>query len=89
MKKALTITFLIFSALLILDSMNAGQAFVMLYLAGQIPGTNIYLSAGTMLEGFALLIGFVLSRISNQLALTFFDYVKSQRETQRARLQQI
>jgi len=79
MKKAIIITCIIFSALLILDSMNAGQAFVMLYLAGQIPGTHVYLSAGTMLEGFALLIGFILSRISNQALMIFVEIVKSQR----------
>jgi len=85
MKKAITITLLILSALLILDSVNAGQAIVMLYLAGQIPGTSLYLSASTMLQGFALLIGFILARIANQIAIACFGFIKLQRN----KLQQI
>ena len=63
MKKLIITTCLILSALLILDSMNARQAFAMFYLAGQIPGTKNSVSASTMMELFALLIGFVLARI--------------------------
>jgi len=65
MKKLIITTCLILSALLILDSMNAGQAIAMFYLAGQIPGTKNSVSASTMMEFFALLIGFVLARISS------------------------
>lgn len=65
MKKFITTTCLALSALLILDSMNAGHALTMFYLAGEIPGTQIVLSASTMMELFALLTGFVLARISN------------------------
>lgn len=67
MKKTLTIIFTSLSLLLILDSMNVGQAITMFLLAGVIPGTNIAISAATMLEFFALLIGFTLARISNRL----------------------
>lgn len=65
MKRIITITCITLSALLILDTVNAGHAVVMFYLAGQIPGTNLTLSANAMLQIFALLIGFVLARISN------------------------
>ena len=65
MKRIIIITCITLSALLILDTMNAGHAIVMFYLAGQIPGTNLTLSATVMLQIFALLIGFVLARISN------------------------
>lgn len=64
MKKTLTILFISLSLLMILDSVNAGHALVMFFLAGVIPGTNIAISAGNMLETFTLLIGFTLSRIT-------------------------
>ncbi len=67
MKKALTIIFLSLSAVLILDTFNAGHAFVMFFLAGIIPGTNIAIDASRMFEGFTLLIGFTLSRITMTL----------------------
>ncbi|HWT39857.1 MAG TPA: hypothetical protein VN081_01095 [Dongiaceae bacterium] len=67
MKKLVTIIFLSLSAILILDSMNVGQAVAMFLLAGVIPGTNIALSGTIMLEVFALLIGFTLARIANTL----------------------
>lgn len=62
MKKALTITFLGLSALLILDSMNFAHALAMFLLAGVIPGTNFTLSASFTLQLFALLFGFVIAR---------------------------
>ena len=63
MKKALTLVFVSLSLVLILDSMNAGQAIMMFLLAGVIPGTTVALDANRMLELFALLTGFTLSRI--------------------------
>lgn len=63
MKKAVTIIFTILSAILILDSMNAGHAIALFMLAGIIPGTNIALNADRMLELFTLLLGFVLARV--------------------------
>lgn len=63
MKKALTIVFVSLSLVLILDSMNAGHAIMMFLLAGVIPGTTIALDANRMLEIFALLLGFTLSRL--------------------------
>jgi hypothetical protein len=67
MRKAIIITSTIVSIMLILDSLNAGHAFVMFLLAGVIPGTNIAISASRMLEVFTLLIGFTLSRITLSL----------------------
>lgn len=63
MKKVITIIFVILSIVIILDSMNAVHALAMFFLAGIIPGTNIALSATSMLEAFTLLIGFTLSRV--------------------------
>lgn len=70
MKKTVTIILLALSAIIILDSLNAGHALFMFLLAGVIPGTNITISAASMLEFFTLLIGFTLSRIT--LALIRF-----------------
>jgi len=67
MKKALIITSLILSGILILDSMNFGHAVMMFLLAGQIPGTSIFISAKVMLEMFALASGFVVARVMNRL----------------------
>jgi len=67
MKKAIIITCVILSGFLILDSINAGHALMMFLLAGVIPGTNIALSADRMMEGFALLTGFVLARVVTSL----------------------
>lgn len=64
MKKTLTIIFVALSAIIILDSLNAGHALFMFFLAGIIPGTNIAISATRMLEIFTLLIGFTLSRVT-------------------------
>lgn len=63
-QKAIVTTCLILSAIMILDSMNAGYAIVMFLLAGVIPGTNVAISGAHMLELFVLLIGIVLSRIT-------------------------
>ena len=52
---------------MILDSVNAGQALTMFFLAGVIPGTNTSIEAGQMFELFTLLIGFTLSRITLSL----------------------
>ena len=67
MKKTLTILFVSLSVLMILDTLNAGYALAMFLLAGVIPGTNIAISATTMLQAFTLLIGFILSRITLHL----------------------
>ena len=73
MKKVFTTIFILLSAVIILDSFNAWHALVMFYVAGEIPGTRTSLSASTMLSIFALLIGFVLARISNKAVIAFFE----------------
>lgn len=73
MKKLITLTCIALSAIIILDSFNAWHALAMFYLAGEIPGTRQSLSANTMLQFFALLIGFVLARVSNKAVLTLFQ----------------
>ena len=73
MKKVITIICIALSAILILDSMNIWHALVMFYVAGEIPGTRQSLSAGTMMQLFALLIGFVIARVSNKAILSLFD----------------
>lgn len=67
MKKTLTILFISLSFFMIFDSINVGHALVMFFLAGVIPGTSIIIDAGRMLEFFALLIGFTLSRVAMYL----------------------
>lgn len=67
MKKTIIILCISLSALMILDSMNAGHALVMFVLAGVIPGTNVAIDASNMLILFTLLIGFTLSRITLHL----------------------
>jgi hypothetical protein len=64
MKKALTFFFTVAAALLILDSVNAGQALLMFFLAGHVPGTSTVVSASTMLEGYLLLAGFIGARLT-------------------------
>lgn len=66
MKKTIVIICTVLSALMILDSMYAGEALMMFLLAGVIPGTNITISAQHMMEAFALLMGFVIARLSNR-----------------------
>jgi len=73
MKKLIIITCITLSALLIFDTMDAGHAIVMFYLAGQIPYTNTSLSASTMLQFFALLTGFVLARLGNRAVISLAD----------------
>jgi|GEM_PF-1013928 len=67
MKKILPLLLTVLSLLMIFDSINLGHALVMFLLAGVIPGTNIAVGADHMLIGFALLIGFILSRLTVQL----------------------
>lgn len=63
MRKTTTIILTVLSGLMILDSLHVGHAVTMFLLAGVIPGTNLVLSPTVTLELFALLLGFVLSRI--------------------------
>ncbi len=67
MKKTITITSLILSAVLILDSMNVGAALVMFVIAGQVPGTSTSLDANTLLFFYVLVGGFIASRLTKRL----------------------
>lgn len=63
MKKIITLILIALSGIMILDSLNAGEALFMFVLAGIVPGTSLSISGTTMLALFGGLIGFVLSRI--------------------------
>ena len=63
MRKTIIILTTALSGLMILDSLQIGHAITMFLLAGIIPGTNIVLSPTVTLELFALLLGFVMSRV--------------------------
>jgi len=84
MKKATTLILTIISAIIILDSFNAWHAIAMFYLAGEIPGTRTSINAETMLSIFALLIGFVLARISSKVALSVAEYIATKQSSLRA-----
>lgn len=68
MKKLITIILTALSILMILDSMQAGQALMMFLLAGVIPGTNIVISGSTALSVFSGLLGFTAARLYSRLA---------------------
>lgn len=74
MKKSITIVCIIFSALLILDSMNAGHALTMFLLAGIVPGTDVIVSANTMLSIIAAILGFVVARTSTAFVKEYIAY---------------
>lgn len=64
MKKSISLILTLFSALIILDSLNAGHAAMMFLLAGVIPGTNYAIDANSALSLFAVLSGFTVARLS-------------------------
>lgn len=70
MKKTLTILLTSLSCIMILDAANAGEAIVMFFLAGVVPGTSLVISGAHMLEFYMLVFGFILSRIVISLANT-------------------
>lgn len=73
MKKTIIITCLVLSGFIILDSLNAGHVLMMFLLAGVIPGTNVAISASTMMEVFALLTGLVVGRLSSTAIRTLLN----------------
>ena len=79
MKKLITIICIILSAIIILDTFDAWHAIAMFYLAGEIPGTRRSISAETMLEFFALLLGFVVARIGNRVVLSLAQSISFRR----------
>jgi len=80
MHKKIIITCLVLSGLMILDSLNVGQAFMMFFLAGVIPGTNFSLSAQAMIELFALLTGFVIARLVSRVYVRLFERFPTPRQ---------
>ncbi|RWZ78169.1 MAG: hypothetical protein EOT05_00135 [Candidatus Microsaccharimonas sossegonensis] len=83
MKKTITIICSLLAAIIILDSFNAWQVIVMFYIVGEVPGTRTSISANTMMSLFALLLGFVLARISHNAVLALFDYLMQKRSAAR------
>lgn len=83
MKKNAIFTFLILSAILILDSFGVGHALVMFLLAGIIPGTNIVLSAQAMLNIIAIVAGFSVARVFVRI----LAFVETHRSTEQAQTQ--
>ena len=71
-KKILSIILTVASAILILDSFNFAHTFIIFLLIGVVPGTSIDISADTMLNGFVLIAGFTLSRITMSLAISIY-----------------
>ena len=61
-------TCLILSGLMILDSLNIGHNLAMFLIAGQIPGTDIYLNADLMLFSYALILGILFGRFTTSIA---------------------
>ena len=70
MRNTIIFTCLVLSGLMILDSLNAGHALMMFFLAGVIPGTNIAISAQVMVEFFALASGFVFARLTSRFLVS-------------------
>ena len=63
MKTRITIILVALSALIILDTLNAGQAITAFVLTGAIPGTSVSISASAMLIFYALIGGFIFARL--------------------------
>jgi hypothetical protein len=72
MKKAVTLTSLLLTTVIILDTFGVWHALFMFYLAGEIPGTRRSVSANFMMELFALLFGFVVARITSRATSPLF-----------------
>lgn len=84
MKKAVTLTCILLSAVIMLDSFGVWHALFMFYLAGEIPGTHRSVSANFMLELFALLIGFVIARITSRATSPLFAKLSFKRNQKQA-----
>ena len=69
MRKVIITTSLVFSALIILDSLNLGHALMMFLVAGQIPGTKFALDATTMLWLSMGALGFIVGRLSSSAVI--------------------
>lgn len=79
MRKVVITLSLIGSGLIILDSIDIGQALTMFMLGGVVPGTSIILSSTEMLIIYALLIGFILSRLWYFAFTKMSQFIRSQK----------
>lgn len=61
-KNVITTICLIGSALMILDTLNAGDALTYFLLAGVIPGTSIILNSTDLLMMYTIIFGFITAR---------------------------
>ncbi len=79
MKKTISIICVIGALLIILDSVSASHWFILLLLAGIIPGTDILIAPVDMMAANATAITVVIMRITMGSALTsfFFDRFKT------------
>jgi hypothetical protein len=66
-QKTVTSVSLVLSGVLILDSLNAGHAIIMLLIAGQIPGTDLFIPADTMLITLTGVFGVVCGRVTSRV----------------------
>ena len=71
-------TCLILSGLMILDSLNIGHNLAMFLIAGQIPGTEIYLNADLMLISYALILGILFGRFTTGIARSLRQQIARQ-----------
>ena len=77
MRKIIILICVTLSVLMILDSFNVGHAFMMFLLAGVIPGTNIAISASTMMELCALVGGFVFARLTHRFFVSLSRRIRT------------
>ncbi len=66
-RRLIIVACLALSGMMILDSLNVGHAVMMLLIAGQIPGTNYYVDANTMLLALTMIFGILCGRAAAQL----------------------
>jgi len=83
MKTTLTNLFLLLSAVVILDTFNAGHALMLFILAGIVPGTSIALSADSALAVILGIFGLLFGRLSWALILSVNSLLFSRRNTLR------
>ena len=77
MKKKIAIICTIGSLLVILDSVNAGQMFLLFLFNGIIPGTNFALSPTIMLSIMIAAESIIVFRASRNFAIQKFSEIKS------------
>lgn len=66
LRKAIVITCVSLSAILVFDALNAPDALLRFIAAGHIPGTSIYLDASVMLALFMTGLGYLTGRLTTR-----------------------